>query len=180
MQFRKSMELSDLIPDGSDAWKVGKRQLTYKKYANIPICYIEDDVAYVYLDKRIYKQVLQLTRRLMDIEAEFYFTTPELSSPKGLEDHYLAILHNYLRSYIQKEFSRGFNRLGFDIIRNMTDWAKKEGCFSLIRESYESVKLITNRKDYDHYGRFYTYEYSQEIRDDYERLYREIQINSIL
>ena len=78
------MELSDFIPDGSDAWKVGKNQLTYKKYVNIPICYIEDDTVYVFLDKRIVKPVLKITKKLIELDVEFYFTTPELSNPKGV------------------------------------------------------------------------------------------------
>ena len=65
------MELSDLIPDGSAAWKVGKRQLTYKKYVNIPICFIEDDIVYVYLDKKIVKAVLKLVKKLVDMKHLF-------------------------------------------------------------------------------------------------------------
>lgn len=174
------MELSDLIPDGSDAWKVGKRQLTYKKYVNIPICFIEDDIVYVYLDKRIVKAVLKLVKKLVEIKAEFYLTTPELSNPKGLEDHQNAIIHHYFRSYIQKEFFDGFEKMEFDMIKNMTDWTTKEGCFMLIKENYDIVKKIVNEKRYDYYSNTKKYEYPQNIRDDFDRVYREIQINQIL
>lgn len=174
------MELSNLIPDGSDNWKVGKKQLTYKKYVNIPICFIEDDIIYVYLDKRIVKPVLKLVKKLVDMKVEFYMTTPELSNPKGLEDHQNAIIHHYFRSYVQKEFFEGFEKMGFDLIHNMTDWATKEGCFPLIKENYDSVKKIVNEKNYDYFSNIHTYEYPQEIRDDFDRVYREIQINQIL
>lgn len=174
------MELSDFIPDGSAAWKVGKNQLTYKKYVNIPICYIEDDVVYVYLDKRIVKPVLKITKRLVELNVEFYFTTPELSNPKGLEDHKNAIIHHYFRSYIQKEFFKGFEDIQFDLIHNLTKWCNKEECFQLIKENYASVKKIVNREDYDYFSNIKKYEYPQEIRDDFDRVYREIQINQIL
>jgi hypothetical protein len=174
------MELSNLIPDSSDAWKVGKTQLTYKKYVNIPICYIEDDIVYVFLDKRIVKPVLKITKRLIELDVEFYFTTPELSNPKGVEDHKNAIIHHYFRSYIQKEFFKGFEMMQFDLIHNMTKWVKKEECFSLIKENYDNVKKIVNKQNYDHYSNIKKYEYPQEIRDDFDRLYREIQINQIL
>ena len=175
------MELNDLIPDGSAAWKVGKNQLTYKKYVNIPICYIgKDGVVYVFLDKRISKQVLKITKRLMWLGVEFYFTTPELSNPKGLEDHKNAIIHHYFRSYIQKEFFEGFESIQFDLILNLTKWTKRENCYNLIKENYEIVKKIVNRQNYDHYARVKKYEYDQILRDDYERLYREIQINQII
>jgi hypothetical protein len=175
------MELSDLIPDGSAAWKVGKNQLTYKKYVNIPICYIgEDGVVYVFLDKRISKQVLKITKRLVWLGVEFYFTTPELSNPKGVEDHKNAIILHYFRSYIQKEFFEGFEMIQFDLIHNMTKWAGKEDCFNLIKENYEEIKKIVNRQEYDYYSNIKKYEYPQEIRDDFDRIYREIQINRIL
>lgn len=174
------MELIDFIPDGSDAWKVGNRQLTYKKYVNIPICYIEDGIVYVFLDKRIVRPVLKITKRLVELNSEFYFTTPELSSPKGVEDHKNAIIHHYFRSYIQKEFFDGFEKMEFDLIKNMTSWAAKENCFDLIKENYDAVKKTVNEKRYDYYSNIQKYEYSQEIRDDFDRVYREIQINQIL
>lgn len=174
------MELSDLIPDGSAAWKVGKRQLTYKKYVNIPICFIEDDIVYVYLDKKIAKAVLKLVKKLVDMKVEFYLITPELSSPKGLEDHKNAIIYHYFRSYVQKEFFEGFEKIEFDLIKNMTDWATKEGCFSLIKENYDAVKKIVNEKNYDYFSNINAYQYPQNIRDDFDRVYREIQINQIL
>jgi len=174
------MELSDFIPDGSDAWKVGKKQLTYKKYVNIPICYIEDDIVYVFLDKRIVKPVLKITKKLIELGVEFYFMTPELSNPKGVEDHKNAIIRHYFRSYIQKEFFKGFETMRFDLIHNMTTWAAKEESFHLIKENYEEIKKIVNAQSYDYYSNVRKYEYPQEIRDDFDRLYREIQINRIL
>ena len=174
------MELSDFIPDGSAAWKVGKNQLTYKKYVNIPICYIEDDIVYVFLDKRIVKPVLKITKKLIELDLEFYFTTPELSNPKGVEDHKNTIIHHYFRSYIQKEFFKGFEAIQFDLIHNMTKWCTKEECIPLIKENYEIIKKIVNRQDYDYYTSTKKYEYPQDIRDDFDRVYREIQINQIL
>jgi hypothetical protein len=174
------MELSDFIPDGSAAWKVGKNQLTYKKYVNIPICYIEDDIVYVFLDKRIVKPVLKITKKLIELDLEFYFTTPELSNPKGVEDHKNVIIYHYFRSYIQKEFFKGFEAMQFDLIQNMTSWANKEECFNLIKENYDEIKKVVNKQDYDYYSNIKKYQYPQEIRDDFDRLYREIQINRIL
>ena len=174
------MELSDLIPDGSEAWKVGRKQLTYKKYVNIPICFIDGETIYVYLDKRIVKPVLKLVKKLESMQAEFYFMTPELSNPKGVERFHESVIHHYLRSYAQKEFFHGFSEIGFDLIHNMTRWAAREGCFPLIKEQYDEVKKEINRKSYDYYANKEIYEFPQEIRDDFDRVYREIQINQIL
>jgi len=175
------MELSDLIPDTSDAWKAGKTQLMYKKYVNVPICFIgADGTVYVYLDKKIAKAVLKLTKKLVSIDAEFYFTTPELSSPKGVEDYHEAVIYHYLRSYAQEEFFYGFQSIGFDLINNLTKWAGKEGCFAMIKSSYELVKKSVNYKTHDYYSNKERYEYAKEIREDFDRIYREIQINQIL
>ena len=174
------MELSDFIPDNSENWKVSKNKITYKKYVNIPICYIEDDLVYVFLDKRITKAVFKLVKKLIKLNIEFYFTTPELSNPKGVEDYHNKVIYHYLRSYIQKEFFYGFEKINFDLIKNMTDWVNKEGCFNLIKENYQSVKNIVNRKEYEFYTNSETYEYVQEIRDDFDRVYRDIQINQII
>ena len=46
------MDLNSLIPDNSDKWSV-KRFLMFKKYENIPVCFIEDDIVYVFLDNKI-------------------------------------------------------------------------------------------------------------------------------
>ena len=174
------MELSDFIPDGSDAWKVGKHQITYKKYYNIPICYIEDDIVYVFLDKRIVNPVLKIVKRLVELNTEFYFTTPELSSPKGVEDHKNTIICHYFRSYIQKEFFDGFEGMQFDLMRNLVKWCDKEKCFPLIKKNYEEIKKTVNKQNYDYYSNIRKYQYPQEIRDDFDRVYREIQINQIL
>lgn len=174
------MELSDFIPDNSENWKVNKGQLTYKKYVNIPICFIQDDIVYVFLDKKVSKVVLKIVNKLIKMGVEFYMTTPELSNPKGVHDYYNSVIYHYLRSYIQKEFFKGFEKIGFDLIKNLTDWATREGCFSLIKENYDDVKKVVNRKYYDYYAKRDVYDYTQEIRDDFDRVYREIQINQIL
>ena len=124
--------------------------------------------------------MLKLVKKLVDMKVEFYLITPELSRPKGLEDHKNAIIYHYFRSYIQKEFFDGFEKIEFDLIKNMTDWATKEGCFSLIKENYDAVKKIVNEKNYDYFSNINSYKYPQNIRDDFDRVYREIQINQIL
>ena len=47
-------------------------------------------------------------------------------------------------------------------------------------EGIEIVKKIVNEKRYDYYSNTKKYEYPQNIRDDFDRVYREIQINQIL
>ena len=106
------MELSDLIPDNSSNWSVKNDFLMFKKIQNIPTCFISNDnIVYVFLDVRIYKQVLKLTSLLVDKGIEFYFTIPEISNPKGVEDLNDTTVLHYLHSYSKKEFFNGFRKI---------------------------------------------------------------------
>ena len=59
------MDLNSIIPDKNDRnYSVNKNFLMYKKYQNIPLCFIEDGIFYVFLDKRISKAVIKLVKNL--------------------------------------------------------------------------------------------------------------------
>ena len=48
------MDLSNLIlNDTSEDWKINGNTIYCKKIIYLPICYVEDDIFYIYLDKRI-------------------------------------------------------------------------------------------------------------------------------
>jgi hypothetical protein len=175
------MELSDLIPDNSSNWSVKNDFLMFKKIQNIPTCFISNDnIVYVFLDVRIYKQVLKLTSLLVDKGVEFYFTIPEISNPKGIEDLNDTTVLHYLHSYSKKEFFNGFRKIDFDLIYNLIKWTEKENCFDLVKDNYEYMLKKVNHQDYDYYSNRSTYKYSEEIREEFRSLYRDIQISKIL
>jgi hypothetical protein len=174
------MELYDLILDNSGNWSVKGNFLMYKKYVNIPVCFIEDDIFYIFLDSKISNQVLKITQKLMKGKVEFYFTTPEYSNPKMEIDNNKVIYH-YLYSYSREKFFYGFRKIGFDLIQNFVYWIEKEKCYDILKENYDEVlKKIVNRKWYDFYTNKDIFECNTEIRDDFSTLFREIQINRIL
>jgi hypothetical protein len=174
------MNLSELIPDNSENWIVRKNFLMFKKYTNIPVCYIEDDVAYIFLDIKIKKVILRIVKHFLQLNIEFYFTTPQLSSPKGIEDVDSEIIRHYLISYAQKEFFYPFKNMGFDFIRNMVKWADKSQCFDLIKINLERSSKEIERNYHDYFSNKTIYIYSEEIRDEFKTMYRDIQINKIL
>jgi len=174
------MELDSIVPDRSDAWKVSKGQLLYKKYVWLPVCADDAGHIIVFLDRRIHKAVIKVVKRLMQLGVEFSCVTPDYASPKGLSDFYEKNIEHCLLSYASNEFFYGFEKIGFDLIKNMTDWAEREGCFEQIKESYLYIKKDVCRHYYDYYSKKDIYEYPQEIRDSFERIYRDIQINRIL
>ena len=92
------MDLNNLILDNTGNWSVKGNFLMYKKLQNIPMCFIEDGIYYLFLDVRLPNQVLKLTKAVMKLGVEFYFTTPEYSNPKVEIDDNLVISH-YLFAY---------------------------------------------------------------------------------
>jgi len=179
------MELSNLIPlkfipTIECSWVVKNRFLMYKHYEHIPVAFIEDNVVYIFLDNKIPRQILKLTKWIMGLGCEFYFTTPQLSDPTGVEDIQRTVITHYLHCYIQEHFFNGFRKIDFDLIKNMVDWCIKEKCSELIKECYDLTLPKVNRTDYDYYSNKHTFEYKDEIREDFKTLYRDIQINMIL
>ena len=179
------MELDKLIPDiekdkFDSQWVVNKNFLMFRKIHLLPICYVEDNIAYIILDNKIRKEVIKITKHLVELNIEFYFTTPLISNPSGVENLENEIIYHYFYSYSQKEFYLLFNKIEFDIINNMVKWASKFGYYDLIKPNYERVLKSVNYKSYDFYSNKYKHEHSESIRNTFNGLYREIQINSIL
>jgi hypothetical protein len=137
----------------------------YKKYVNLPVCFIQNDIVYIFLDNKIPNQIIKLTKHLILKEIKFFFTTPEYSITNTIIDNNKVINH-YLYSYVNKHFFIGFRKIEFDLIKNLLDWCKKI-----------SEKVM--RKNTDFYTNKIYYKYDEEIRD-FSTLYREIQINYII
>lgn len=174
------MGLDNLILDNTGNWSVKGNFLMYKKLQNIPMCFIEDDIYYLFLDVRLPNQVLKLTKAVMKLGVEFYFTTPEYSNPKIEIDDNLVISH-YLFAYSRPQFFYGFDKIGFDLIRNFTHWMEKEKCFHLLKENYDSIlKKVVNRNWYDYYSNTHIYDCELDIREEFSVMYRDIQINRII
>ena len=179
------MELNNLIPDRfrplyNPTWIVKGNFLYFKKLELIPICFIKDDVVYIFLDARISKQVIKLTEHLIYLKADFYFLTPEASNPSGVIDFEEKVIKSYLMSYAKKEFFNGFKSIEFDLISNMVKWTEKENCFSLIKEIYQDVLKEINHQTWDYYSNKKHYDYCQDIREEFQSLYRAIQISKII
>lgn len=179
------MDLNSLIPDRfrplhNPTWIAKGNFLYFKKLELIPICFTKDDVVYIFLDARISKQVIKLTEHLICLKAEFYFLTPEASNPAGVIDFNEKVIKNYLLSYAKKEFFNGFKSINFDIISNMVKWTEKENCFDLVRDIYNNVLKVVNHQSWDYYTNKRHFDYCQDIREEFQSLYRDIQISKII
>ena len=173
------MELSNLIPSKSDDWNIKKGILFYKKLQNIPMAKIDDEVVYVFLECSIPRIVIDLVRHLMKIGVEFYFLPPSWSHPATVIDNSVVIKH-YFNSYSKDKFFIGFNRIGFDMMDNLVNWCKKEDCIPLIKENYNEINKKVQKTYYDWYVNKEVSSYSDDIREEFRTLYRDIQISMIL
>jgi hypothetical protein len=181
------MDLNSLIPDkfkllANPTWIVKGKFVMFKKYEHIPICFVEDNVVYIFLDSRVTKSIIELVKHLIILNIEFYFTTPELSNPKGvLEEYYKdKVIKHYLYSFAKVEFFYGFRNIDFDLIDNMVKWTNKENCFDKVKPNYELINKKVERREYNPFSNKYLYEYKDEIRQEFQSLYRHIQISKII
>jgi hypothetical protein len=179
------MELNDLIPlksipNGDCKWIVKNNYLMFKKYNLIPVAYIRENIVYVILDNKIRREIVILTKKLVNMGVEFYFTIPQVTDPSGVEDLANKIIKHCLYSYAQIEFYRAFDVIEFDFIKKLVDWASKFGYYDLIKENYDDILEKVNYKSYNWFSNKDLYEYDEEIRERFQSLYREIQINQLI
>lgn len=174
------MDLNNIIPDNSPNWIVRGDFLFYKKINLIPVCTIIDDIYYIMLDGKCHKAILKLTKKIMKMDVEFYFTTPLMASPKSIENFNQEVIQNYIHNYTNIHFFHGFRDINFDLIHNMVKWTEKENCFDLVKGIYDKYQKSINNKYYDYYSNRSFYSYNEEIREAFVGLYRDIQISKIL
>ena len=174
------MDLNKLIPNGAEEWQVRSNFVMWKKLEWIPVCYSEEGVVYVFLDARIVKPVTKVIEHLIKNNYKFFLTTPELSNPKGIQDAENKIIYHYLISYANKDFNKAFRKMNFDLVGNMVEWTKITGNFHLVKPVLEEVTKRVNKSWYDYYSRNYVYNYSEEVREAFNGLWRDIQIAQIL
>jgi hypothetical protein len=178
------MELSSIIPKKYkhlDKWKIKSNTLMFKNYQYIPVCFLsENNYIYIYFDIRVRKQIIELVKELIRSKYVFFFTIPDLSNPSGVLDYEKKVIKNYLLMYANSYFYIQFNKIGFDLIKNMVDWTVENNCCYLIKENFDIVLTDVSKKYYDYYSNAYIYQYPEDIRIDFNKLYREIQINLIL
>lgn len=168
------ISIDDIKPNG-EQWIVKKNRIFFKKCQfNIPVCIMEDDIIYIFLDNNsMHSVIFKLLKNIIKLNIKFYFYPPSYSNPSTIIDND-EIIYHYFLTYMNKEFFHGFKKLEFDIIHNMIDWANEEKCFSLIKDNYMKAKSKVNRFYYNHYTKIKNYDYEEEIRDEFDSLYREI------
>jgi hypothetical protein len=160
-------------------WSTNKKYLLFKKIHNIPVLYVEDNIVFVFLDLRIRKEIIAIIKHLNDIGVDFYFTHPDFSNPSE-EYSERDVIYHYLRCWADQKFHKEVNKINFDFVNNLTNWVKNYSSFQLLKTMYDDFLKVVNRKWHDYYSQKEVWDYSEEIREEFRTLWRDIQINNIL
>lgn len=173
------MELSNFLPQ-SENWSLSKGIIYYKKIQRIPLCLNIDEIPHIVLENKIPKKVIELTKIFMKSGQEFYFTTPDAVNPSGVFEFESEVVTSYFNSYSNPKFYKGFNNIGFDLIKNLIEWSEKNDTWYLVKPIYEKINAKIQKSYYDYWQHKHLYNYDYEIREEFRTLWREIQINKIM
>ena len=175
------MDLDSIIPNNSE-WKVSKNRVFKKNIAWIPILDIVDDnLIYIFLDIRMSKDILKVVKNLQKTDIEFYFISPLFADPGFNGDFNEINIKNYLKDYSKSQFYDGFEKIEFDFIGNLIEYCKKENCIELVKDIYLEVNKEVQNKFWDHYANKQYFKTKREdIRETFNQLYRDIQLQQIL
>lgn len=175
------MVLDNFISNNIDNWSISKNKVFYRKAGiRMPICSVEDDIIFVYLDNSgMHKPILKLVKYLINNNFIFYFYPPKYSIPSS-EYNKNDIIFHYFLSYSNKYYYNGFKNINFDFIGNLVKWCIKEDCFLSIKESYDIMLEKINEFRLNYYSCEREYDYPEYIREDFASLYRNILLSQII
>lgn len=176
------MDLYNLIPNNHKNWSVKKKYLYFLKYENIPVCYIEEGCVFVFLDKKIKRQILSIIKHLLKLNVEFFLVSPSISNPsyqKNMDYNYDNV-YNYIRAFTDEFWLKELEKINFDLTDNLVKFVNKYDCNELIKTVYDEILKLVKQYYYDYYTNSNQYGYSLEIRENYLNVLRQIQLTIIL
>lgn len=176
------MDLDSILPKTGE-WKVSKNRVFRKNIAWLPILdivsmnYIE-----IFLDIRNSKDIIKIVKNLKKTDIEYYFISPIYADPgQDISNYNETNIKNYLKNLSRSQFYDGFSKIEFDFVGNLIEYCKKKNCDELIKEIYSKVNEDVQSKRWDYYsGKEYFKNNRKDIREYFNSLYREIQLQQIL
>lgn len=174
------MDLHELIPNNKDCWIV-KNNILYIEYlAKIPILMKEDDMFFIFLDIRILRHVIDISKYLLDNNIDFLFRSSEFIKHRYSESdmHKKNILH-LIQSISNSKIFNSFNKSEIDFLNHISNYLRKYNCYNEFKEIYDHYKSDIGSKFYDIFKDKYIYKYSPDIREYILSMEREVKIRSI-
>lgn len=172
------IDLKLLINENDSNWKIRENKILYHRLCDIIILSYIDDTIWVSLDRRVSKQVVQIVKKLVENDIDFYFNSPSNTFCVINEDTLSGIIRDYIFSIEDVALFDGFRKIGFDISRSLSNLMTDYECHYLFKPEYENakIKLLTERMDW-RYNRKYFDVKREDIRNYIRSLEREIRIN---
>jgi len=141
-----------------------------------------DGVIWVSLDRRITKRIVQIIKYLIQEDVPFFLTQRFIVHKSGIDSEDLkTIIQNYFSAISDPIFFDSFKEIGFDYVKNITDFMTKYKCLDQMGPIVEKVKSYYFRTWTDWYtGNIYHYLERDDIRDFLSSLDREIKLNLLI
>lgn len=157
----------------------------YYRYVNIPLLKIDSyDTIWVCLDKRVQRKVLDIIKKLISINVDFFMTSKiDIFEKDVYQENLQNIIFCYLSALTNIKFFNKIYEMNFDYIGNLTKFMNTYDCNGLLSDSIKKIfKNFINRKYYCYLRQqdIYYKVPSQKIREFFDTLERDIKINSLL
>lgn len=174
------MDLDKILLKNVD-WKYSKGRYFRKKSAAwIPIVDVLEDRIRIFLDVRVYKDILKIVKVFKENNIDFRFISYRFADPGFSEDFNETNIKCYLKSFLNESFYFGFKKIDFDLIENVVKYCVENECFDVLKDIYNEVNKKTQNTYWLTYNTQTHYIPNEEIRENFNSLYREIIIKQIL
>ena len=89
-------------------------------------------------------------------------------------------MEHLLLSYSKVAFYDGFKKIGFDILKNLSEYCEKYSCYYLLEDICHNVNEKVQDSYFDYYAKKDIYDTRLDILNKFRKIYREIQLSNIL
>lgn len=141
----------------------------------------KEDTIFLYLDLKNSRRVISLIKILKESPFDFYLVCPNFNDPKVKRSNWVNLsIKSYFDSFINNTMFLAYKDLDWDPIKNLIKFTKIFGNNQILLECYNRNKELVNKQSHDWTTGEYKYNYDEEVRDFYNSLYRDIQLQMIL
>lgn len=155
-----------------------KNTILVRNIAWMPIYEKRGDMIWIYLDYRISKFIYKVIKEFNKRNIEFLFISPIFSNPSSKNlDFDSENIKIYLNSFIIEDFYFNFEKIKFDLIRNMIKYTHHRNCFEIIKPIYDDICSITKSRYYN-WGKT-NLERNEVIKNRFYNLWREVILSNL-
>lgn len=154
----------------------------YHKIADIPVLSFTDNHVWVSLDLRVHKQVIKMIKHLMKLDVSFFLTNRFFIWRNLYEVDLPVIIESYLRALSNADFFDDIFEIGFDYIKNLTDFMLCYQCLDKLGSVFDNIVrkyYLVGETDFWNGSIFYRIK-REDIREFLSGLERDIKLNILI